>query len=100
MLIVAGSITTRDDGRERFLTAVRTMVSATRAEPGCQEYAFTPDPDDPNRILLYERWDDQDALNGHFASEHMAQWQRDSKDLPVVGADIKKYTISAVGPVR
>ncbi|MGA7757488.1 MAG: putative quinol monooxygenase [Ilumatobacteraceae bacterium] len=100
MLIVAGSITTRDDGREQFLAAVRPMVSATRAEPGCQEYAFTPDPNDSNRILLYELWDDQSALDGHFASEHMAQWQQDSKGLPVVGADIKKYTVSAVGPVR
>jgi len=100
MLIVAGSITTGDDGREQFLAAVRPMVSATRAELGCHEYAFTPDPDDPNRILLYELWDDQGALDDHFASEHMAQWQQDSKGLPVVGADIKKYTISAVGPVR
>jgi quinol monooxygenase YgiN len=49
---------------------------------------------------LYELWDDEDALNGHFASDHMAQWQQDSKGLPVVGADIKKYTISSVGPVR
>jgi quinol monooxygenase YgiN len=100
MLIVAGSITTEDDGRDRFLDAVRPMVSATRAEPGCREYAFTPDPDDSNRILLFELWDDQDALDGHFASEHMAQWQRDSRGLPVVGADIAKYAISAVGPVR
>ncbi len=34
MLIVAGSITTRDDGREQFLAAVRPKVSAKLAEPG------------------------------------------------------------------
>lgn len=100
MLIVAGSILTEDDGRDVFLTAVKPMVAATLEEPGCCEYAFTPDPNDPNRILLYELWDDQDALDGHFVSDHMAQWQQDSKGLPVVGADIKKYTISEVGPVR
>ena len=99
MLIVAGSIITEDDGRDRFLTAVAAMVVATLDEPGCREYAFSPDPTDPNRIMLYELWDDQASLDAHFASDHMAQWQRDREALPVVGADIKKYTISAVGPV-
>lgn len=100
MLIVAGSITTADGGRDAFLAAVAPMVAATRQEPGCREYAFSPDPDDDNRLLLYELWDDQDALDGHFASEHMAQWQQDSRGLDVIGADIKKYTIAEVGPVR
>lgn len=100
MLIVAGSITTDDDGREAFLTAVAPMVAATHTEPGCREYAFTPDPNDANRILLFELWEDQAALDGHFASTHMAQWKADSTGLPVTGSDIKKYTISDVGPVR
>lgn len=100
MLIIAGSVTTESDGREAFLGAVAPMVAATLTEPGCREYAFTPDPNDANRILLFELWDDQDALEGHFASAHMTQWQEDSKSLRVAGADIKKYTISEVGPVR
>ncbi len=99
MLIVAGSITCEDDGREGFLEAVQSMVTATLTEPGCREYAFTPDPRDPNLIRLYELWDDQAALDAHFASDHMAQWQLDRVGLAVAGADIKKYTISAVGPV-
>lgn len=99
MLIVAGSIITKPGGREGFLAAVATMVTATLDEPGCQEYAFSPDPRDPNRILLFERWDDQAALDAHFASDHMAQWQHDRRELAVESADIKKYTISAVGPV-
>jgi quinol monooxygenase YgiN len=45
MLIVAGPITIRDDRREQFLAAVRPMVAATRAEPGCREYASRPDAD-------------------------------------------------------
>ncbi len=99
MLIVAGSITTEADERDVFLTAVAPTVAATLDEPGCREYSFSPDPLDPNRIMLYELWDDQASLDGHFASDHMAQWQSVRKGLGVVGADIKKYTISAVGPV-
>ncbi len=100
MLIVAGSITTEAGGREAFLAGVTSMVAATHTEPGCREYVFSPDPDDANRVLLFELWDDQEALDLHFASAHMAEFQRASANLPVTGMEIKKYTISDVGPVR
>lgn len=100
MLIVAGSITTAPGGRDAFMAAVAPMVAATRREPGCREYVFSPDPGDDTRILLYELWDDQEALDGHFASDHMARWQHDRRALDVVAADIKKYTVADVGPVR
>lgn len=100
MLIIAGSITTEDDGRDAFLAAVSPMVAATHTEPGCREYVFSPDPDNANRIMLFELWDDQDALDVHFASDHMAEFQRASAGLAVTAMKIEKYTISDVGPVR
>jgi quinol monooxygenase YgiN len=100
MLIIAGSLRTKDDGRSLFLDAVKPMVVATLQEAGCREYAFSPDPGDPDRIMLFELWDDQEALDAHFASDHMAQFQLSIKDIPMVGADVQKYTISEVGPVR
>ena len=100
MLIIAGSITTEAGHRDAFLTAVAPMVVATHTESGCQEYAFSPDPVDANRILLFELWDDQDALDAHFATEHMAEFQSKMAGIAVAGMDVKKYTISDVGPVR
>ena len=96
MLIVAGSIIAEPGGREPFLSAVQPMVAATLEEAGCREYAFTPDPNDDNRVLLYELWDDQSSLDAHFASPHMAAWQETRKGLALAGASIKKYVISAV----
>ena len=97
MLIVAGSIIAEPGEREAFLTAVQPMVTATLAEPGCREYAFSPDPNNDERIMLYELWDDQEALEAHFASAHMAEWQEIRGTLKLVSADIKKYIISEVG---
>jgi quinol monooxygenase YgiN len=100
MLIIAGSITTQEGAREVLLTAVAPMVAATHTEPGCREYVFSPDPDDANRTLLFELWDDQDALDLHFVAPHMAEFQAKMADIPVAGMEVKKYTISDVGPVR
>ena len=100
MLIIAGSITTSPGHREAFLAAAGPMVAATHTEPGCREYVFSPDPDDDDRILLFELWDDQASLDAHFVSEHMAAFQQSLADISVVGRDVQKYTISDVGPVR
>ena len=97
MLIVAGSIIAEPGERDAFLAAVQPMVTATLDEPGCREYCFSPDQRDENRIMLYELWDDQEALNGHFASAHMAEWRTVQSTLKTVSADIKKYVISEVG---
>lgn len=85
--------------RAQFFEAVAPMVSATLHEPGCRAYAFTPDPDDEDLIRLWELWDDEEALAGHFASTHMAEWQERGRDLPVVGRDLAKYTVAEVEPL-
>lgn len=96
MLIIAGEFTMQPGTRPQFFEAVAPMVAATLLEPGCRAYAFTPDLDDDDLIRLWELWDDEDALAGHMASTHMAEWRARGADLPVTGRDIKKYTISAV----
>ena len=99
MLIVAGTIVTQPEGRAAFLDAVQPMVAATLDEVGCSEYVFSPDPNDDNRIMLYELWDGQASLDAHFASHHMAAWQETRKGLAVAGASINKYMIDSVEPL-
>lgn len=97
MLIVAGTFTIDADHRAEMLTAVRPMVAATLEEPGCQAYVFSPDAEDPGLVHLYELWDDQAALDSHFASAHMATWREASAKLPITSRNVAKYIISEVG---
>ena len=97
MLIIAGTLTVDPDHRAAMLDAVAPMVEASRAESGCQEYVFSPDPHDPTLVRLFELWDSEEALAEHFASAHMATWQATAADLPITGRNIAKYTIAEVG---
>ena len=99
MLIIAGEFRMQPGTRDRFFEAVAPMVAATLTEPGCRAYAFTPDLDDADLIRLWELWDDEEALAGHFASAHMATWLERSAELPIVERNIHKYTISEVAPL-
>jgi len=67
MLIVAGSFEFDPSDRDAFLEARTPAMVATRSEEGCLEYVMSADPVDPARVILYERWADQAAFDGHMA---------------------------------
>ena len=46
-------------------------VNAIRAEEGNERYEYFSSLDDPETILLIDRWKDQDALDVHHKSEMM-----------------------------
>lgn len=60
---------------ETELLALAAVVSATRQEPGCREYFAHVHAEDPRRVLFYERWQDQAALDAHNASAHLAAFR-------------------------
>jgi quinol monooxygenase YgiN len=66
MLIVGGVFEVEPDDREAFIAARHDMMRRSRAEPGCLEYTFAADPLEPGRVLLYERWESQEALDAHL----------------------------------
>jgi hypothetical protein len=66
MVIVGGTFEVDPSQREQFLADRVAMMRASRAEPGCIEYTFAADPVEPGRIVLYERWESQEALDAHL----------------------------------
>ena len=99
MLIIAGEFRMQPGTRHQFFEAVAPMVEGTLTEPGCRAYAFSPDLDDDDLIRLWELWDDDVALAGHFESEHMAVWLERYADLPIASRNVHKYAISDVTPL-
>ena len=71
--------------------AMRAMVEASRAEDGCLTYTFAQCMVDPDTLIIYERWRDQDALAAHGASAHMAEFQKVMAANPPVGRDLRMY---------
>ena len=55
---------------DAVLAALRPLVEASRAEPGCEIYQAHRDPEDANVIFLYERYADEAAYQAHADSEH------------------------------
>lgn len=72
MIIVEGSARIPEGAWEQAISAMEPMITASREEAGCIEYAYSRDLLDPNLLRIIERWKDKAALVSHFAEPHMA----------------------------
>ena len=97
MIIVAGHFVVDPAQREQFLHSRADAMRASRSEAGCITYAFSPDPLDPGRVLLFERWESKAALADHLAA--LRQRPRPHDGVQVRESEVQQYEISAVGPV-
>lgn len=52
----------RPEKRERFLALLEGVLDAMRSEPMFHEAMLHRDPDDENRLLLYETWEDHEDV--------------------------------------
>ncbi len=59
---------------ERIAAALRRMVPATQAEPGCEHYYAHRSQTDPRDFVLYERYRDDAAFQAHQETEHFQRW--------------------------
>lgn len=65
MIIVQGVFSVAPDDRDQYLAESLETQRISRGEHGCIEYAIAPDPLDPARIVLSERWETRDDLDAH-----------------------------------
>jgi quinol monooxygenase YgiN len=98
MLIVAGVFEVDPERRDEFLRAKEDVMRTSRQEPGCHAYAFSADPLEPGRVLLYERWEDKPSLAAHLARLR-AQPAPEAAPVPVLSSEVAQYEVSAAGTV-
>lgn len=92
MLIVAGHFVVDPSEQQAFVAGRADAMKATRDEPGCLEYVMSADPVDESRVVLFERWADQAAFDGHMAV--IASTPRSSDGPTPKGFVVKIYDVA------
>ncbi len=62
------------DDRDRITEILRNLAIASRKEPGCVSYVPHHVDGDPETVLIYEQYRDQEAVDAHRASPHFEQY--------------------------
>ena len=94
-LIVAGVVRVPPENLDGLRPHMIAMMTATRAEDGCETYAYAEDVADPGLIHVFELWRDQAALDAHFKTEHLAAWRAAWPNFGVTGRALKAYDVAA-----
>ncbi|MGK2956677.1 MAG: putative quinol monooxygenase [Solirubrobacterales bacterium] len=91
MLIIAGHLQVKPDARAGYLAGCVEVVEAARVAPGCVDFTISPDPIDPGRIAIFERWNSDEELMA-FRGSGPDSGMSDQ----IIGAEVSKYRISSV----
>ena len=97
MIIVTGTFEIAAKDREDAMGLLREMSRASQAEEGCLVYAFYEDIAQPGVYRIYEEWQDQAAIEAHFASSHMAVFQESISQMEARNRNIKRYEATEIG---
>ncbi|MEV0535079.1 putative quinol monooxygenase [Kitasatospora sp. NPDC050463] len=78
-----------DEMKELLLS----FVAPTRQEPGCLEYHFHEDRDEPGVFVFYEAWRSQADLDAHLALPHLRAFRESRMDYLASDLEIRFLTM-------
>jgi len=69
-LTIVATVTVKPEYKEDVLKAIKTVVDATRKEPGNIFYDVFEDVKNPLKFVFIETWKSQEAIAAHNNSAH------------------------------
>ncbi|MDH3498944.1 MAG: antibiotic biosynthesis monooxygenase [Acidimicrobiia bacterium] len=94
MIVVAGTITFDPADHEGVRRAVMDVAGETRKEAGNLSYEFFADLSGPGRMLVFEEWESDDALQAHFGAPHMLAYRAALENFDMRSRSIKRYVVT------
>ena len=82
-VLLVVELTTRPGAQREMREALDRLVDATRQDRGVVRFEVGFDPDDDTRVLGYEIWASQDALDEHKAKAHTREFLARARELVV-----------------
>ena len=98
MIVVNVAIESSEADIATLKSAIATMEEASRAEEGCDDYTFSVELNNPNRVRITERWQSMEALATHFQTPHMVEFRSAMAQHPPKSSQAYFYEASEVSP--
>jgi quinol monooxygenase YgiN len=99
MIVVTGRFRLPVERLAEARSAMAKVIAASLAEPGCRAYAFAEDVTEAGLFRVHEEWDSREALEAHFATAHMKEWQAVRETLGFRDRDVSAFEAGAATPL-
>jgi quinol monooxygenase YgiN len=73
-LYISAAFRARPGKETELRDALQALQAPTRAEPGCLTYDLHQGPGDPARLMMFETWETQTAIDAHMKSPHVQKF--------------------------
>lgn len=93
MLLITGTIRLPPARLPDARPAMRAMIEASRAEPGCLAYSYAEDVLEPGLIRVNELWASRAELEAHFRSPHIGKWRAAWTALEIGERNLQRYEV-------
>jgi quinol monooxygenase YgiN len=100
VIVIAGAFAVDGTQVATITAAVNAMRAATLQEDGCHEYRFSFATDDPDIVLIFEEWRDQESLTAHMSAPHMATFGAQMAGFVTGAPSLSRYEVTDKGPLR
>jgi quinol monooxygenase YgiN len=74
MIVVVGRVQTNQGNRDELIRIGQQVAQASREEEGCIGYRLYEDTEAENAFVFIEEWANEEALQAHFATPHIAEF--------------------------
>ncbi len=98
-IIISGTIDIDSANMVAAMAAGRPLIEGALTESGCLDYDWCPDPLNPGRIRVFERWVDEASLASHFESRWYLEMRDTIGSFGLRGAEVLKYRVDHQEPV-
>ncbi|HRI19166.1 MAG TPA: putative quinol monooxygenase [Burkholderiaceae bacterium] len=100
MIVVTGSVVAKKECIDELLAFALDHVRRSRTEPGCLSHAVSRDVENPLRLVFFEEWVDQAALQAHFAVPASRGFVKVLAAFAEEAPTMQLYEAAAIEPTR
>jgi autoinducer 2-degrading protein len=75
----------------KFIEAIKENGAASVKEPGCREFNISVLASNPNKVILYEIYENEAALASHRTTDHYKKYQATTAKM-VTGRNVRGLT--------
>jgi quinol monooxygenase YgiN len=98
VLLVIGRVRCDAEKREELVTLLERMQNDSRREDGCLRYGFFAAVEDPHSFIAVEEWADREALDAHFAQEHLRDFTGKLLELVSERPEVAIHEVAGTSP--
>jgi quinol monooxygenase YgiN len=93
-ILIVGTVRLPAGSLDKARSAMRAMITASRAENGCIEYSYSEDALESGLVHVKEIWENRQALRSHFQSDHIRSWRSTWGELQLSDRKLVLYEVA------